>query len=282
MKKEIIEFNPFRAKGLEIKNKATGLQIKNPENLQEANLIFKDCQSVLKEIEIGRKSLIAPMRDAVSQINDLAKKVAIPTEEAKLQLKEKILKYNQEQEKIRFEKAEKERKRLETIRLKEEADRKKREDEERIKREKEEARLEAIRVKQAKAQAKIDEEKNENKRKEAEIEQKRIDAQSKIEKDKLEIARKKRELEEDKKRLEEVKKENKRKELEKKQQEKREQEEKDNKVKGLRILFKYEIIDENLVPKSFCSPDSKKINEAIKNGVREIEGIKIFEEKAIR
>lgn len=272
----------MKKKGLEIKTSASELVIKNSEDLQKSSAIFKLCQENLKEIEEGRKELITPHRDFVNQINKLAKKVSVSTEEAKLLVKEKILKYNQEQEKIRFEKAEKERKRLEKIRLKEDEDRLERKRIEDEKREKEEARLEKIRIGQEKAQAKIDEEKNENKRKEAQIEADRINAQAKIEADKLEIARKKRELDEERKQIEEDKKEAKRKALEAKQQEKRDKEEEANKVKGMRTLTKYEIIDEDLVPRGFCSSDSKKINEAIKSGVKKIAGIKIFKEKSIR
>lgn len=48
---------------------------------------------------------------------------------------------------------------------------------------------------------------------------------------------------------------------------------------GTRTFIKMEIIDPSLVPREFCSPDSTLINNAIKNGKREIPGVRIFEEK---
>lgn len=38
-----------------------------------------------------------------------------------------------------------------------------------------------------------------------------------------------------------------------------------------------EIVDESLIPRSYCSPDQKKLNEAVKAGIRNIEGCSIRE-----
>lgn len=54
------------------------------------------------------------------------------------------------------------------------------------------------------------------------------------------------------------------------------------KVKGMTSVWKYEIIDENLVPRDFCSPDAGLINAAVKSGTREIAGVKIYEETIIK
>jgi len=45
-----------------------------------------------------------------------------------------------------------------------------------------------------------------------------------------------------------------------------------------RKVWKAEITDDNLVPREYCIPDIKKINEAVRMGVREITGVRIFEE----
>jgi len=50
---------------------------------------------------------------------------------------------------------------------------------------------------------------------------------------------------------------------------------------GLRTYIKWEVVDPNLVPREFCSPDEKLINEAKNNGVREIQGIRFYEEQKI-
>ena len=45
-----------------------------------------------------------------------------------------------------------------------------------------------------------------------------------------------------------------------------------------RKQWKGEIIDAEKIPREYCSPDMKKINEAIKMGTRTIPGVKVFEE----
>lgn len=279
---QLKKFNVFEAQGIEIKTKANDLIVKLPEHLTVANEMLKYCQTIERESELKRKEVIAPYNSFVKEVNDFVKEILKPTEESKLIIKSKILGYNEEQEKIRAEQAEVERKKLEEIRLAEEAEVKRRQDEERKIREAEEAKLDAIRKQQEEERKKIALEQDENKKKEMEIERRRLEEQAKIEEAKQEIEVKKREMEaeekriaEDRKRVEELKKIQ-------EEKEKREQEEKENKVKGIRSIWKYDVTDENLVPREFCSPDSKKINEAIKKGITEIQGVKIYQSKDIR
>ena len=56
----------------------------------------------------------------------------------------------------------------------------------------------------------------------------------------------------------------------------------DTKVKGILKRWTWELVDEEKVPKAFCTSDSKKINAAIKEGIRDIAGIRIFEESTVR
>lgn len=49
-------------------------------------------------------------------------------------------------------------------------------------------------------------------------------------------------------------------------------------VKKTRTMWKMEIINPDEVPREFCMPNDVKIREAIKNGAREIPGIRIFED----
>lgn len=48
-------------------------------------------------------------------------------------------------------------------------------------------------------------------------------------------------------------------------------------AKGLQVRWDFEITDPHAVPIEYLSPDPDKIKQAIKDGVREIPGIKIFE-----
>ncbi len=49
-------------------------------------------------------------------------------------------------------------------------------------------------------------------------------------------------------------------------------------VKGTSVteVIKWEYVDDSLVPHEFCSPDVKKINAAVRAGVKEIPGIRIY------
>ena len=53
-------------------------------------------------------------------------------------------------------------------------------------------------------------------------------------------------------------------------------------VKGIRTIWDFEILNENEVPREFCSLNSKKIKKSIKNGLREIKGIRIFSKQDVR
>jgi hypothetical protein len=46
----------------------------------------------------------------------------------------------------------------------------------------------------------------------------------------------------------------------------------------VRKVWKAEILDESQVPREFCIPDMKLINQAVKGGIREIAGVRIFED----
>jgi len=48
---------------------------------------------------------------------------------------------------------------------------------------------------------------------------------------------------------------------------------------GMRTYTKFEIINADLVPREFCTPADTLINQAIKEGKKEIPGIRIYQEK---
>lgn len=54
------------------------------------------------------------------------------------------------------------------------------------------------------------------------------------------------------------------------------------KVKGLRKTIKYEVVDALLVSRGYCSPDDALIQAAFRAGVRNIPGLRIWEEESIR
>ncbi len=55
----------------------------------------------------------------------------------------------------------------------------------------------------------------------------------------------------------------------------------DAKVKGMQKRWTFRVINPAMVDRSFCSPDSVKINAAIKAGLRQAEGLEIYEDAKV-
>ena len=276
----------FKTMGEHLLKRSSSLVIKKAEDTQVASSILKDCQETEKELEAKRLEITKPLNNFITEVNTLFKETANPILQAKNEVKQKILAYNQEQERIQRAEQEKlfaeERARLQKL----EMERLERERIERETREKEERRLaeereklrklEEERIQEELQSKKANEEEQKRVRDEAERQRQEREA---LENEKLELERRKREVDEEKRRLTEQKviEEKKRADeaaLAKKQEELR--------VKGIIKRWSYEIVDEAKVPRAFCSSDSKKIGEAIKTGVREIEGIRIYQENNVR
>jgi hypothetical protein len=256
------------------------------EDMQSATIILKECQDAEQGLEAKRIEITKPVNDFVKEVNTLFKETVVNILEAKNIIKTKILTFEQEQERIRKEEEQK-RFAEEQARLKKlEDERLERERIEQAKREAEEKKLKAEQERLRKLdEARIEKELKAQKLNEAEQQKIRDEAEKQrlarivLENEKLEIERQKREAEEEKKRIEEEKKLMEAKRL-------ADLEESDRlaqlKVKGIWKKWTWEIVDEEKIPRAFCSPDSKKINEAIKKGIREIDGLRIFESNLVR
>ena len=55
-----------------------------------------------------------------------------------------------------------------------------------------------------------------------------------------------------------------------------------NKSKWLRKKYKFEVIDEKLVPRVYCSPSDKLIRDAIDKWTYEIPWLRIYEELSVQ
>jgi len=77
------------------------IKIETFEDTENAKIILKECTDLEKKIEDTRTSITKPVNDMLKQINNMAKEVAIPVNEAKNALKKKIIDFNEEQEKIK-------------------------------------------------------------------------------------------------------------------------------------------------------------------------------------
>ena len=280
------EADTFLAIGNNLVERANTLAVAKIEDIQVATVVLKECQSTEQLIEERRVSITKPINDFVKEVNVLFKEVSLPLLTAKNTVSQKILNYNQEQERIRKEEEAKrfaeeqarlrkleeerlERERIETA--KREAEEKKLRDAQERLRKLDEARI----AKEASANKASIEEQNKLR---AEAEKQRLERE-KLEKERLEIERQKRESEEDKKRIEEERKSF---DILKAEVAERARKEIELKVKGIRKTWQWEIVAEISIPRVFCSPDNKKINEAIKSGVRVIDGLRIFEATRIQ
>jgi len=256
------------------------------EDMQSASIILKECQDAEQGLEAKRKEIVKPLNDFVGEVNTLFKETAVYILEAKNIIKTKILTFEQEQEKIRKEEEQK-RFAEEQARLKKlEEERLERERVEQAKREAEEKKLRAEQERLRKLEeARIEKELKAQQLNEAEAQKIRDEAEKQrlervaLEEEKLAIERQKREAEEEKKILEEEKKQMELKRL-------ADLEESDRlaqlKVKGIYKKWLWEIVEEEKIPRAFCSPDSKKINESIKKGIRVIDGLRIFESNLVK
>ncbi len=56
---------------------------------------------------------------------------------------------------------------------------------------------------------------------------------------------------------------------------------KDTKVKGIRTTWEFEVLIDNEVPREYLVVDEKLIRQAIRDGVRDINGVKIFQKKSL-
>ena len=178
------------------------LSIEKREDLQVATTIMKECQFTEKELEEKRLEITKPLNDFITDVNVLFRETAIPVLNAKATIKQKILVWNQEQERIRLEEEQKrfaaEQARLQKI----EDERLAREKIETAKREAEEARLKAEQERLRKLEEeRLQKEFEANKASEAEqarlrdIADKQRLEREKIDQEKLDIARKNREAE---------------------------------------------------------------------------------------
>jgi hypothetical protein len=51
---------------------------------------------------------------------------------------------------------------------------------------------------------------------------------------------------------------------------------------SINMVWTHEIIEPSVIPNEYLMPDEKKIKEAIKKGVRDIKGVRIFEKPSLR
>lgn len=113
---EITQFNELRAELTTFVSPALAIKVTDFQTSASAINAAKAVKEYQKKVEAKRKELVGPLNDQVKLINEYAKSVAAPLENAELHLKKQLTAFELEQEKIRraeFERAEEERKKRE-------------------------------------------------------------------------------------------------------------------------------------------------------------------------
>jgi len=276
----------FIVLGEKLLKQSQDLKITNNTELQDGSYILKGCQIAESDLENKRIEIVKPLGDFVKEANTLFKETAVSILEAKNVTKQKMLEWNQEQERIKREEEEKrfaeeqarlrklEEERLERERIEKE---KREEEEKRLAQERE--RLRKLEEERIEKEMKSKQASEEEKQKALAVAEAQRQEREKLENDRLDLERQKREVEEEKLRQEEQKKIDAKKRLDELEVSDRE---KQLHVKGVYKLWQWEITDELSIPREFCSPDSKKINEAIKKGAREIQGLRIYQSTLVK
>lgn len=252
---EDFEAAEFIEEWASLHRQAQVLEIVTPDDTVAAANLLKDCNSFIKRVEISRKEVTEPLQEFVKGAIAKEKELVKPAVQSKDIIQQKVKAYNEKLEQIRKEEAARIQKEKDDERAREEAERKRREEEEAAQRKKEDDELAEMEADDAEKAAK-----------QKEIEDERIRREFAENKAKREEEERMKKLEDEAKQKQAVLDAN----------------SAAAKPKWMTSYWKYEIEDETQVPLAYCSPDSAKINAAIKAGVREIPGVRVYEDKIMK
>jgi hypothetical protein len=116
MSTEIQQFEELRTELTQLVAPTLAIKVSNTGTSATAIEAAKQVKTLQKRIEAKRKDLVGPLNDRVKLINEYAKSIMAPLEQAESHLKRELVSFELEQEKIRLEemrKAEDERRRIE-------------------------------------------------------------------------------------------------------------------------------------------------------------------------
>lgn len=298
--KMLKEVSPLEVKSRELLAKSQAIkEVKDNATLASAVAVKKEINAHGKLIKDMRLELTRPLDELKKQIMSKETEVTLPLEQAKTDISEKILTYEEELERVRLaeearvneikqsvevnvyslstmEIVEAEGKRIKDIYAK--LDPKDAENmtiklafkgsvDALVSRKtaiEEEERQRVERERLAKEAEKMSAERAELERQKAEVERKEREVQAEKERQMRELERQKLEAEALAQAKEEAK------------------ADKSKPKSNIATITEFEIENESLVDRIFCSPDNVKIRQAIKEGVTEIAGVRIFQTKKVR
>ena len=280
----IVSRQEIIADTLKLSGKIQELVITDSEWATEAKALEKECTSLEKLIETKRTDITGPMNEQIKKINESAKILVAPITQAKEDIRKKQIEYAQKLERERMEKENKILQKIQEINsMKSEVDL-----EVFIMNMPEAPDSRISVVIEARRSFFIEQERLEEMKKLQKAEQERLDKIAKEQGDKAaelakkesDAALKQKQIEDEMKRIQE---DDTRRELEATAaKETKESSKSYGQVKWLRKVTQFEIIDEILVPRAFCTSDISKIKAAFKLGHTEIPGVRIWEEDKIQ
>jgi hypothetical protein len=298
--KMLKEVSPLEQQSIALLEKATQLPtVTDNATLGRAIAVKKEINAHSKLIKDSRMALTRPLDDMKKTIMSREAEILLPLEKAKSNVADKILSYEEEQERIQLEEekritgiAESLKVNVWTLNYPGEVDaegellKKKFADLSLADQNNADIKLIFKRSVDALVTRKTNLEEEERQRVERERLAKEAEKQSaeraKLERERAEIDRKEREIQAERERQQ---RELERQELERQAEEKRKADiaaEKARPKSNIATITEFEIEAPSLVERMYCSPDEKLIRAAIKSGVTEIAGVRIFQTKKVR
>jgi uncharacterized membrane protein YqiK len=238
------KFSEYLIRVEKMKRDAENVEVENDESLKYAVALGGEAKKIVKGLDAKRKDVTAEASDFVKSVNGFVKMFTDSLDTVEKTLKKKIGDY---QYKVELERREQERKAREAT---EALQRKLREEAEEANRK---AREEAARIAEEAARARA--------ASQAEIDAARKKAEEEAKRNEIEAPTVMAPV------IPEVQKVT-----------HTETGTSSYQVKS----WKAEIINEAEVPREYCSPDMRKINDAVKMGAREVKGVRIYEETSTR
>ena len=265
----------YKTKGEAILKESTALAITNVASIKKAEDIKKRANEVIKSVNGDKTLITGKLTKIIQDINLVAREVINPAETAKLNIQEKLLAFQEEQDRIKEEEEQEIQNKIDNIRTMDIEELNlynvdKSNNDPRVLKAIEDRGIELERIEREE----IEKKRQADERKKLEEQAKIQSAEkTKLDEERLALEQEKRELEELKKKNEEDAKLAETPALAKPVEE--------TKVKGIRTTMKCSIFEPDLVPREYCSPDQSKIRAAIKLGVTVIPGIRIYKEKSV-
>lgn len=297
--KMLKEVSPLEQKSQELFDKAVAQKVSDDVSLAQAVAVKKEINAHGKLVKDSRLALTRPLDDMKKLIMSKESEVMLPLDKAKADISDKILTYEEELERLRQIEIKRVNEILESIgvsvwglKTATEVDNRDKEIKDTFSKLSEtdqnnaDIKLAFRSSVDALTTRKANLEEEEKQRVERERLAKEAEKQSaeraSLDRERAAIEQKGRELQAERERQQ---RELERQELEAKAAEQRKAEaaaEKARPKSNIATITEFEIENPSLIDRIYCSPDSVKIRQAIKDGVTEIAGVRIFQTKKVR